>query len=245
MLSGAYVHRFGYRQWDPPCPLEPPPCGLLRMPAHSAPENSVVLGVGSGGGQPHDLELQGTLTWGLGKTLTMNSNTAGDLRSTLLNGAGNNTWAGPIVHSGSGGTQLNAATGTTLTVTGGIEPIVDMVLTRRDDRYEALAASGRGHLRAHRATAASRRSRHSGRNPLADQSTDKFVGLENEREPPPPAPRRQLLPVRLRADRAALRLARRARPLRDPLGRAQLGRPGRPPRRARLASGSCRPGPRW
>ena len=115
-----------------------------------------------------------------------------------------------------------------------LEPIVDMVLTRRDDRYEALAADGPGHLRAHRRRRLRARSAHAGRNPLADQSTDKFVGLENERANLLPAPRRQRLPVRLRADRAALRLARRARPVRDPLGRAQLGRPGRPPRRARL-----------
>ena len=56
-----------------------------------------------------------------------------------------------------------------------------MVLTRRDDRYEALAATGRVTFE---------RTEHgafvevatSGRNPLADQATDKFVGLENERE---------------------------------------------------------------
>src|SRR5712691_9280921 len=61
-----------------------------------------------------------------------------------------------------------------------LEPIVDMVLTRRDDRYEALAADGsviferteNGDFNEIGTT---------GRNPLADQSTDKFVGLENER----------------------------------------------------------------
>jgi len=61
-----------------------------------------------------------------------------------------------------------------------LEPIVDMVLTRRDDRYEALAAGGR--------VTFERTDRgdfvevsHSGRNPLADQSTDRFVGLDAER----------------------------------------------------------------
>ena len=60
-----------------------------------------------------------------------------------------------------------------------LEPIVDMVLTRRDDRYEALAASGR--------VVFERTDNgdfvevsHEGRNPLADQSTDKFVGLDDE-----------------------------------------------------------------
>jgi phosphonoacetate hydrolase len=61
-----------------------------------------------------------------------------------------------------------------------LEPIVDKVLTRRDDRYEALAADGSvtfertesGDFKEIATT---------GRNPLGDQSTDKFVGLENER----------------------------------------------------------------
>ncbi len=61
-----------------------------------------------------------------------------------------------------------------------LEPIVDMVLTRRDDRYEALAADGsvtfvrteNGDFTEVGTT---------GRNPLGDQSTDKFAGLENER----------------------------------------------------------------
>jgi len=60
-----------------------------------------------------------------------------------------------------------------------LEPIVDMVLTRRDDRYEALASDGRVTFV---------RDEHGGftevessvRNPLADQSTDKFAGLETE-----------------------------------------------------------------
>jgi predicted AlkP superfamily pyrophosphatase or phosphodiesterase len=60
-----------------------------------------------------------------------------------------------------------------------LEPIVDMVLTRRDDRYEALAADGsvtferteNGEFKEIGTT---------GRNPFADQSTDRFVGLENE-----------------------------------------------------------------
>jgi phosphonoacetate hydrolase len=61
-----------------------------------------------------------------------------------------------------------------------LEPIVDMVLTRRDGRYEALAASGRVTFE-RTETGDFVEVSHSGRNPLADQSTDKFVGLDAER----------------------------------------------------------------
>ena len=54
---------------------------------------------------------------------------------------------------------------------------------------------------------------------------------------PPPAPAPELLPVRVRPGRPALRPPGRARSVRDPLGRPQLGGPGRPPGRARLARG--------
>ena len=60
-----------------------------------------------------------------------------------------------------------------------LEPIVDMVLTRRDDRYEALASDGSvAFVRDENGDFTE--VEHRGRNPLADQSTDKFVGLENE-----------------------------------------------------------------
>ena len=61
-----------------------------------------------------------------------------------------------------------------------LEPIVDMVLTHRDGRYEALAAGGRVTFE-RTPTGAFVEVDHAGRNPLADQSTDRFVGLENER----------------------------------------------------------------
>ncbi|HTD50458.1 MAG TPA: alkaline phosphatase family protein [Acidimicrobiia bacterium] len=61
-----------------------------------------------------------------------------------------------------------------------LEPIVDMVLTRRDGRYEALAASGRVTFE-RTDTGDFVEVSHTGRNPLADQSTDKFVGLDAER----------------------------------------------------------------
>ena len=60
-----------------------------------------------------------------------------------------------------------------------LEPIVDMVLTRRDDRYEALAASGRVTFERTENGDFVEVSQE-GRNPLADQSTDKFVGLDDE-----------------------------------------------------------------
>ena len=70
------------------------------------------------------------------------------------------------------------------------------------------------------------------RRPVARHS---LAGLDAERADPHPHRARQLLPVRVRPDRPALRPPGRARPVRDPLRRAQLGGPGRPPRRARLA----------
>ncbi len=60
-----------------------------------------------------------------------------------------------------------------------LEPIVDMVLTRRDDRYEALASDGSVTF-VRTETGEFTEVASSGRNPLADQSTDKFAGLETE-----------------------------------------------------------------
>ena len=60
-----------------------------------------------------------------------------------------------------------------------LEPIVDMVLTRRDDRYEALASDGSvAFVRDDNGDFTE--VEHRGRNPLSDQSTDKFAGLETE-----------------------------------------------------------------
>ena len=65
-----------------------------------------------------------------------------------------------------------------------LEPIVDMVLVHRDDHYEALAHDGSVTFRrlgdgnddaTYEITATT------GRNPLADQGTDKFAGLAAER----------------------------------------------------------------
>ncbi len=82
---------------------------------------SVVLNTGTvAGGQGTTLDLTGTISIGSGKTLTMNSNTTGDLRSTLLNSVNNNTWAGNILAQGTGHVHVNAVTGTTLTVSGGV-----------------------------------------------------------------------------------------------------------------------------
>ena len=68
---------------------------------------------------------------------------------------------------------------------GALEPIVDMVLTHRDGRYEALAATGRvvfertpdgGFVELEQR----------GTNPLADQSTDKWNPLATEQAAPSP-----------------------------------------------------------
>jgi predicted AlkP superfamily pyrophosphatase or phosphodiesterase len=61
-----------------------------------------------------------------------------------------------------------------------LEPIVDMVLTHRDNRYEALSAHGRVTFeRTEQGDFVEVASE--GDNPLADQTTDKFVGLESEK----------------------------------------------------------------
>ena len=61
-----------------------------------------------------------------------------------------------------------------------LEPIVDMVLTHRDNRYEALSAQGRVTFeRTERGDFVEVSSE--GDNPLGDQSTDRFVGLDAER----------------------------------------------------------------
>jgi len=81
--------------------------------------NTVTLQTGSAaGGQGTTLDLRNSITVAAGKTLTMNSNTTGDLRSTLLNGANNNTWNSNIVTAGTGLVQINAAANSILTIGG-------------------------------------------------------------------------------------------------------------------------------
>ena len=92
-------------------------------------------------------------------------------------------------------------------------------------RYEALAADGTG-----RASGATRTARLGGRRApraatrSADQSTDRFTPLAAELAHRHPHRRDNTYPHALRPDRPALRLARRARPVRDPLGRRTTGR---------------------
>lgn len=61
-----------------------------------------------------------------------------------------------------------------------LEPIVDMVLTRRDGRYEALAHDGRV-VFGRRDDGTFEELEVEGRHPLADQSTDRFTPLADER----------------------------------------------------------------
>ena len=124
-----------------------------------------------------------------------------------------------------------------------LEPIVDMVLRRHDDgTYEALSHDGRVTFRrtgpgpdGYETVAVT------GSNPFADTAHRPVQPARRRAGAPVPAPGRERLPLRLRPHRPAVRLARRPRPLRDPLGGPQLGGPGRSPRRARLARD--RPGP--
>src|SRR4051812_18784438 len=56
-----------------------------------------------------------------------------------------------------------------------LEPIVEMVLVRDGDAVEAHASDGRVRFRADGRVVET-----DGRNPLGDQSTDRFAGLANE-----------------------------------------------------------------
>jgi autotransporter-associated beta strand protein len=89
--------------------------GSLRLSNAAALGTNAAVGMTAAG---TTLELQGGITVASGKTLTMNSNTTGDLRSTFLNGASNNTWNSNIVAAGTGLVQVNAASGTTMTIGG-------------------------------------------------------------------------------------------------------------------------------
>jgi hypothetical protein len=65
-----------------------------------------------------------------------------------------------------------------------LEPIVDMVCTHRDDAYEALSADGRVVFR--RAGGGFEVLKVEGVDPLADQSTERFAPLAEERAHPSP-----------------------------------------------------------
>ena len=103
-----------------------------------------------------------------------------------------------------------------------LEPIVEVVLVSDGDALEAHApmapcgSTGDGTVLSEQ-----------GRNPLADQATDRFAGLASERACAAARPPGQQLSVRLRAGGAVLRPSVRAGPVRDPHGGAQLGGPGR------------------
>ena len=118
-----------------------------------------------------------------------------------------------------------------------------MVLTVRAGAYEAHSADGSVRFHRHGVGAGW----HyevldvAGRNPLADQSCDRFAGAAAEAAGPLARPAGQRLSPRLRAGRPVLRRADGARPLRRPHRRPQLRGPGRAPGRARLAR--RRPGP--
>ena len=126
-----------------------------------------------------------------------------------------------------------------------LDPIVDMVLTRRDGDYEALTPDGSVRFRRGRRRRAHRSPppRAATRSPTRRPTSSRRSPSEQANKHPHRA--RQHLSPRLRPDRPAVRLARGPRPLRDPLGVAQLGGPGRPPRRARLARRRAGRARRW
>lgn len=66
-----------------------------------------------------------------------------------------------------------------------LDPIVDMVLNRRDGGYDAVAATGRIRFR-RTELGAFEVIATEGADPLADQRTDRFVGLDEERRHAPP-----------------------------------------------------------
>ncbi|MFY7817779.1 MAG: beta strand repeat-containing protein, partial [Akkermansiaceae bacterium] len=97
--------------------------GTVRASNASALGTNATVSVNAApvtGGSGNQLAISGTITIGSGKTVTLSSNATGDFRSTLLNSANNNTWAGNIIAAGTGLSQVNAASNTTLTVSGGV-----------------------------------------------------------------------------------------------------------------------------
>ena len=131
-----------------------------------------------------------------------------------------------------------------------LDPIVDMVLLARDGAYEARSHDGWVRFRRTEPVPDGDGTEpdgyevvgSGGADPLADRSTDQFTPLADELAHPHPHRTRERLPLRVRPHRPALRPPGRPRPLRHPLGGAQLGGPGRPPRRARLARDRAGPG---
>jgi len=63
---------------------------------------------------------------------------------------------------------------------GALDPIVDMVFTRRDGAYEALSHDGRVRFRRDAERGTYEMLDTAGTNPLADQTNDKFTPLEDE-----------------------------------------------------------------
>ena len=110
--------------------------------------------------------------------------------------------------------------------------------TRRSPTTAGSASAGPGR------PAATRCSRRRGDRP-ARRPVDRPVHAPRRRARAPRTRTGARTPTRSRYEQVApaLRPPRRARPVRDPLGRAQLGGPGRPPRRARLARRRAGPRP--
>ena len=118
-----------------------------------------------------------------------------------------------------------------------LEPIVELVLVRDGDAIEAHAFDGSVRFDRDGKVLDGTRPQSAGR-PVHGS----FRGIVERARRAAAGSHREQLPVRLRAGRAAVRPPVRARSLRDPHRGAQLGGPGWPSRRARLArrrAGAC------
>ena len=125
-----------------------------------------------------------------------------------------------------------------------LDPIVDMVLVARDGAYEVLSHDGSVRFRRRAGAdpgAGFEVLGTEGEDPLADQSTDRFTPLGTELARPYPHRRENAYPFAF--EQVAQLFDHPAAPDLCVLhsADAQLGGPGRPPRRARLARD--RPGP--
>ena len=87
-----------------------------------------------------------------------------------------------------------------------LDPIVDMVLLARDGSYEAVSHDGSVRFRrSETAEGGFERLDVQGRDPLADQSTERFIPLAEEQAQRQPDPGRERVPARLRPRGPAVR----------------------------------------
>lgn len=97
--------------------------GTVAASAGAGGNITVTNGENPGSINTNALELAGGVTRGAGRTLTLNNTSTTNIfnaRTSLINQAGNNTWAGSIVLAGGLNQTLQSNSGTTLTISGNI-----------------------------------------------------------------------------------------------------------------------------